>query len=295
MRRASHLASHLRPLGAASTFGCRYSNVFRSNSQLTAHFASSSSDPRGGVVYEGVAGSKLEPVNGEQYFKDQVMIITGGSTGMGGAMTDYFAQRGARVFNLDVTRRQDTGSLSRNVKTIHCNVANTAELKACIANVLKETDHQVDYLLAHAGIHRFTSVHNTPEDVYQLVVDVNIKGVFFAMQAVLPAMMARKSGSIVITGSDQVFIGKGMSSVYGLSKAAVGQLTKSTAAEYAPFGIRCNCVCPGTIHTPMVDAAVARFCSDGKTQIPDVMNGLATAQPIQRLGRPEEVSSLIKY
>ena len=69
-----------------------------------------------------------------------------------------------------------------------------------------------------------------------------------------------------------------------MSKAAVAQLTKSTAAEYAEHGIRVNCVCPGTVETPMVHTAVENFCSDGKTEVSDVMNGLATAQPIQRLG-----------
>ena len=160
-------------------------------------------------------GNVLEPIVGEAYFKDQVCIVTGGSTGMGGAMVDYFAQRGARVYNLDVTPRQDTGSLASQVTTIHCDVGNTKQLKENMQSILEETNNKVDYLLAHAGIHRFTSVHDTTEEVYDTVVDINIRGVFFALQAVLPAMIAQKSGSIVITGSDQVFIGKAASSVYG--------------------------------------------------------------------------------
>ena len=124
--------------------------------------------------------------------------------------------------------------------------------------------------------------------------NVNVKGVFFALQAVLPAMMKRRSGSIVITGSDQVFIGKGMSAVYGLSKAAVGQLTKSTAAEYAEYNIRCNCVCPGTVETPMVYGALDRLVQTNPgLEFDAVMTSLKTAQPIKRLGRPEEIAFVV--
>jgi NAD(P)-dependent dehydrogenase (short-subunit alcohol dehydrogenase family) len=235
----------------------------------------------------------LEP-SPEQFFAGQVAIVTGGSMGMGAAMADYFAVRGATVYNLDLVNRTNSGSLAGKVITRIVNVSDTQALKATVATILSETNNRVDHLLAHAGIHRFTSAHSTPEDLYDLVMNVNVRGIFFAIQAVLPAMMEAKQGSIVITGSDQAFIGKAASSVYGMSKAAVAQLTKSVAVEYAAHNIRCNCVCPGTIETPLVAATVQRYVdSNPEVKFDDVMEGLKTAQPIQRMGRPEEIAFVV--
>ena len=230
----------------------------------------------------------------ENYFQDQVAIITGGSTGMGGGMTEYFASRGAQVFNLDLAPRNDIGTAASRISTRKVNVSDAKAVKAIVDGILEETGGVVDYLICHAGIHRFSSVHSTPEDAFDLVVNVNIKGVFFAMQAVLPTMMKRRQGSIVVTGSDQALIGKPGQAVYGLTKAAVAQLVKSSAAEYAEYNIRVNSVCPGTVETPMVYGALSRLCNENKDlNFDDVMDSLQTAQPIRRLGRPEEIAFVV--
>ena len=96
-------------------------------------------------------------------------------------------------------------------------------------------------------------------------------------------------------GSDQSFIGKGKSSVYGLSKGAIAQLTKSTAIDYAEFNIKINCICPGTINTPLLDKAVEKFKSLSGMQNDEVMKILQEAQPIQRIAEPSEIATVVSF
>jgi hypothetical protein len=96
-------------------------------------------------------------------------------------------------------------------------------------------------------------------------------------------------------GNSHVFVGKGSSAVYGMSKAAVGQLTKSTAIDYAPYNIRVNCICPGTIDTPMIAPAVDRFHKMSGIPVAQIHEMLKTAQPIQRLGTPEEIGKIVLF
>ena len=96
-------------------------------------------------------------------------------------------------------------------------------------------------------------------------------------------------------GSDQSFIGKGSSSVYGLTKGALAQLTKSTAIDYAPFNIRVNCICPGTIDTPLLHKSVAHFSSKSGKPIDEIDESLKTMQPMGRIGRPEEIARSVAF
>jgi len=93
------------------------------------------------------------------------------------------------------------------------------------------------------------------EEEFDRVTGINIKGCYFSIQSVLPTMRAQKKGSVVIVASDQSFIGKASQNLYGLTKGAVGQLTKSCAIEYAHEGVRFNSINPGTIWTPLADGA----------------------------------------
>jgi len=96
-------------------------------------------------------------------------------------------------------------------------------------------------------------------------------------------------------GSDQVFIGKRSSTVYGLTKAAIGQLTKSTAIDYAQYNVRVNCICPGTIDTPMLVPSVERFHQTSGLPIEEINEMLVKAQPVQRLGTPQEIGNAVMF
>ena len=108
-------------------------------------------------------------------------------------------------------------------------------------------------------------------------------------------MKQQKYGNIVLTGSDQSFIGKGESAVYGATKGAIAQLTKSTAIDYAKYNIRVNCICPGTIDTPLYHHAVNRYSSKTGVGKDSIYESLKSAQPLSRIGKPEEVAHLVEF
>ena len=108
-------------------------------------------------------------------------------------------------------------------------------------------------------------------------------------------MKQQQKGTIVLMGSDQAFVGKASSAVYGMTKGAIAQLTKSTAIDYAAFNIRVNCICPGTIQTPLLDNAVLQFVHKSGQQAAEVYASLDSAQPLGRVGRPEEIAKTVRF
>jgi NAD(P)-dependent dehydrogenase (short-subunit alcohol dehydrogenase family) len=108
-------------------------------------------------------------------------------------------------------------------------------------------------------------------------------------------MKKQQCGSIVLMGSDQTFAGKASSSIYGMTKGAIGQLTKSTAIDYAAYNIRVNCICPGTIDTPLLDKAVDVFVGLTSLDKQVVYNDLNKIQPLGRIGRPEEIANAVTF
>src|SRR5262249_50351276 len=152
-----------------------------------------------------------------------------------------------------------------------------------------------ELLLVAAGVHLFANIEDISIEEFERVLSINLKGPFYVLKEVLPVMREQRAGNIVLMGSDQVFIGKGSSAVYGLSKAALGQLTKSTAIDYAPYNVRINCICPGTIDTPMLRPSIERFHQISGTPVDQIYELLRKAQPVQRLGTPEEIAKAVMF
>ena len=109
-------------------------------------------------------------------------------------------------------------------------------------------------------------------------------------------MREQRHGSIVLMGSDQSLIGKKKSAIYGATKGAIGQLTKSTALDYAEYGIRVNCVCPGAIDTPLCEGAIKNFTTKYTTEsVESLLQKVQEKHPLNRLGKPEEVANVILF
>lgn len=219
----------------------------------------------------------------------KIVIVTGGSSGIGKATLDLLRQDGHTVYNLDI-KNPEAG----DPYFITCNMANRNEVQAAVAAVYKK-EQRIDWLFANAGVHLFANIEQTSYEQLDSMVAINILGVFCLLKTVLPIMRVQQSGSVVIMGSDQCFIGKGSSAVYGMTKGAVGQLTKSTAIDYAPYNVWVNCICPGTIDTPLLDNAVQQFMAHSGLAAAEVEDLLNKAQPMGRIGKPEEIARSVRF
>jgi NAD(P)-dependent dehydrogenase (short-subunit alcohol dehydrogenase family) len=220
-------------------------------------------------------------------FNKKVGLVVGGASGMGNAVVKQLMQEGCRTHVLDVKTTADG--------VFHaCDVRDYNQVRNCVQNVL-EKEGRIDVLFVAAGVHLFANIEDTSIEEFERVLSINLKGPFYVLKEVLPVMRKQRYGNVVLMGSDQVFIGKGSSTVYGLSKAAVGQLTKSSAIDYAPYNVRVNCICPGTIDTPMIAPSVERFHQASGMPVPEIYEMLRKAQPIQRLGTPEEIGRVVLF
>ncbi|MFM2360476.1 MAG: hypothetical protein RLY16_2469 [Bacteroidota bacterium] len=222
-------------------------------------------------------------------FNSQIAVVTGGATGIGNATCHKLQKECAIVYNLDIHP-----SSSNDINFIYCDVRNYSDVQNTIHQIF-EKEGRIDLLFANAGVHFVGTIEETAIENFENVLAINLKGVFFTLKATLPFMKANNKGAIVVMGSDQSLIGKGNSSVYGLTKGAVGQLTKSTAIDYAAFNIRINCICPGTIDTPLLTKAIERF--DAVTQLgkENIHRILEDAQPIKRIAQPEEIANVVCF
>jgi len=219
------------------------------------------------------------------------MIITGGSTGIGKATAELFASEGATVFNLDIN---EPGYTHNAIHYINCDVSDYNHLAHAFEKIIKHVN-TIDYLFANAGIHVFASLEDTSLETLDNVLNINLKGTFFTLKLAIPYMKQQNHGSIVLMGSDQSLIGKAESSIYGATKGAVAQLTKSTAIDYAKYNIRVNCICPGTIDTPLYHNAVNAYSHKTGISKENVYQSLNTAQPIQRVGKPAEIAKAVAF
>ncbi len=223
-------------------------------------------------------------------WKNKVVIITGATSGIGKATKELLSSKGSIVYNLDISGTADENA----AYFIACDVRDRKQIRDAVQYV-HQKEKRIDMLFANAGRHLFATMEETSDEDLDDLVALNILGCFFTVQAVLPVMKEQKKGSIVVMGSDQTFVGKASSSVYGMTKGAVGQLAKSTAIDYAPYNIRVNCICPGTIDTPLLHKAVHHYATTRSVNKEDVYKGLDTIQPLGRIGKPEEIARSVAF
>ncbi|MCP4476358.1 MAG: SDR family oxidoreductase [Gammaproteobacteria bacterium] len=221
------------------------------------------------------------------------VIITGGSKGIGAATAKLFAQQEEikNIFILDLVEPEYT---LEQVTYFPCDMSQPSSIEEAVKKIFAE-EEKIDSVVSNAGIHFSATIEETTLDDYHRVLNTNLTGTFWLLKSLLPTMRQQQGGSIVLLGSDQTLIGKPRSAAYGISKSAIGYLTKSVALDYAKYGIRINCVCAGTINTPLLRDAMEKHHFRSGVSMIEIEKEEARAQPLNRVGSPEEVANLIFF
>jgi len=217
----------------------------------------------------------------------QVAVVTGGSQGIGLAISQLFIKEGYRVYNLDILKC-NTGEF------VYCDMSNFADVKTAVNQVI-DKEGQIDTLICNAGIHLSGNIEETNEAQFDRLFSINVKGAYAAIQASLTTMKQQQGASVVIISSDQAIIGKNNSFAYNLSKHALASICKTTALDYAAFNIRVNAICPGTIETPLYHKAIDKYCERSGAIKEEIHKEEQALQPLGRLGQPDEVAQFALF
>jgi NAD(P)-dependent dehydrogenase (short-subunit alcohol dehydrogenase family) len=220
-------------------------------------------------------------------YQDKTVVVTGAAKGIGAACARLFYEAGANVVLLDITG-DDAVVSDQRLLFIHCNVAVEAEVQTAFEQIIQRFS-KVDVLVNNAGIQRYGSVTETSSDVWDEVMNVNLKSLFLCAKYAIPSMMEIKKGVVINMASVQAFVSQPKVAAYTTAKTAILGLTRSIAVDYSPY-IRCVAVCPGTVDTPMLRDAFAL------SPDPDaVMQECIDMHLTKKIGTPEEIADLVMY
>lgn len=223
-----------------------------------------------------------------QRYVGKTAVVTGGASGIGEATARRLASEGASVVVLDFDAERAAQVASAiGGRAVTVDVSKAASVEAAFEGI-----ERVDALVNSAGVAHIGDILTTTLDDFERVHGVNVRGVFLTMQAALPKMLRQGGGAILNLASIASRLGIADRFAYSMSKGAVLTMTLSVARDYVARNIRVNCVCPARIHTPFVDGFLAKNYPDNREEM---FAKLSSAQPIGRMGRPDEVAGLIAY
>ncbi|MEM6884232.1 MAG: SDR family oxidoreductase [Verrucomicrobiota bacterium] len=220
-------------------------------------------------------------------------LITGAGSGIGRATALNLAKRGDHVWVLDHNSQaadQTTEMITQingSAEPITCDVSDPDSIEQAFSKI-----DRLDNLVNNAGIAHVGDIGHTSLEDFEHVYQVNVKGAFLCLRKAIPKMLPN-GGSIVNLASIASKVGIEDRFAYSMSKGAIFTMSLSIARDYVKKGIRCNCVCPGRVHTPFIDG----YLKDNypEDQRAEVFEKLSSYQPIGRMGRPEEIASLIGF
>ncbi len=223
-------------------------------------------------------------------FRDKVVLVTGGSKGIGKAISLAFSREGAHVminYGHDEAAARaallEVEQSGGGARILSADVTSRNEVDRMFGEIL-DRHGRIDVLVNNAGIIRDGHMMLMSDKDWDEVIDTNLKGTFYCCRAVLRPMIGQKGGRIINLASPSGITGRAGQTNYAASKGGVISLTKSLAREVAPFGIRVNAVCPGVIQTELIDRLDEKFKKEFLGMI-----------PMRRFGRAEEIAPLVLF
>jgi NAD(P)-dependent dehydrogenase (short-subunit alcohol dehydrogenase family) len=225
--------------------------------------------------------------------KGKNAVITGGGSGIGKAIASLFASQGAVVHIIELNADNATQAVDEikqqgnEAFAYSADVSKQDQVLSTIAQIGK-----VDILVNNAGIAHIGKVEDTSESDLDRVYQVNVKGAYNCLYAVIPLMKAQGGGTILNMASIAASIGITDRFAYSMSKGAIYAMSMSVARDYLHDKIRCNSISPARVHTPFVDGFIAKNYP-GKEE--EIFEKLSKSQPIGRMGKPEEVAALALF
>jgi NAD(P)-dependent dehydrogenase (short-subunit alcohol dehydrogenase family) len=228
-------------------------------------------------------------------FTDKTVVVTGSAHGIGRASALRFASEGANVAVLDLRDdgqqvADECAKFGGRAQSYVVDVSNEEQVADIIARV--EGDFGgIDVLHSNAGRLRAGTVTETDLQEWNLTLSVNVTSMYLMVRSVAPVMLKKGKGAIITTGSISGIFGEPALAVYATSKAAVVNLTRSLAIDYARLGIRVNCVCPGWVDTGFNDP---QFAHD-KLSDADINDLIDRTVPMGRQGLPEEMAAAVAF
>ncbi|QNI30809.1 SDR family oxidoreductase [Alloacidobacterium dinghuense] len=217
----------------------------------------------------------------------KVALVTGGASGIGEATCKELARAGASVIVADINREaaERLASTLPHAKAVRMDVTNVESIEAVAATI-----ERLDILVNNAGIAHVGDIAHVEPDDFDRLMTVNVKSVYLVTRTFLPLLL-KVRGSIVNIGSVAGQVGIKQRFAYCTTKGAVLAMSRQLAVEY-PKELRVNCICPGTVQTPFVEGYLDKYHAHEKEKIRAELNA---RQPIGRVGKPEEIASLIRY
>lgn len=220
-------------------------------------------------------------------------LVTGGASGIGEATVKEFVRAGAFVWIADInlSAAESLADSIGSSQVIHLDVTSPDSIAAAVSHISR-----LDVLVNNAGIGHVGSIEQTQPEDFDRLLNVNVRAVYLVTRAFLPLLLAASGnggpvGTIVNIASVAGLVGIKQRFAYCTTKGAVIAMTRQLAVEY-PKTLRVNAVCPGTVETPFVEGYLEKFHKHNKDE---VRAELRARQPIGRLGRPEEVASMVRY
>ncbi len=219
-------------------------------------------------------------------------VITGGGSGIGKAIATLFAKQGATVHIIELNEDAAGATIAEiaeaGVAVAHsCNVSNQQQVLEVFNKI-----GEIDILVNNAGIAHVGNAETTSEEDFTKVFDVNVRGAYNCLHAVIPLMKQQGKGVILNIASIAALVGITDRFAYSMSKGAIYAMTLSVARDYLAHNIRCNSISPARVHTPFVDGFIAKNYPGKESE---VFEKLSKSQPIGRMGEPSEVANLALF